>query len=204
MLHCRCFFNCQREKSPLIKLGVQSLCHGIQCSKIASFEWTLYQQSERNSYIIDLRNITITPLNSSNIVIKGGSLTSGSKYRLALSIRTKDDVLGMSAYDISTASPPTGGKCLITPPSGISLKTNFDLSCSNWKSKSTPLSYEFQYRLQNGLSSVLYRGANNTISASRIPPGNKADNFTVKFNVTVTDSFGISASPFPLTVQVGR
>ncbi|PFX14626.1 Polycystic kidney disease protein 1-like 2 [Stylophora pistillata] len=116
--------------------------------------------------------------------------------------RTKEDVWGMSAYDISTALPPTGGKCLITPPSGTSLKTDFNLSCSNWKSNSSPLSYEFQYRLQNGLSSVLYRGANNTISASRIPPGNKADNFTVKFNVTVTDSLGISASPFPLTVQI--
>lgn len=188
----------------MVKLGVQSLCHGIQCSKIASFEWTLYQQLERNSYIIDLRNITITPLNSSNIVIKGGSLTSGSKYRLALSIRTKDDVLGMSAYDISTASPPTGGKCLITPPSGISLKTDFNLSCSDWESDSTSLSYGFQYRLQNGLYGVLYYGPNNTISASWIPPGNKADNFSVKFNVTVTDKFGISSSPVPLTVQVGR
>ena len=195
--------------NPLVKRGVQSSCRGLQCSKISSFEWILYQQLERNASIAwerkhNLRNITTTPPNSSNIVIKGGSLTGGSNYRLALFITTKDDVWGMSAYDISTALPPTGGKCLITPPSGISLKTNFDLSCSNWKSKSTPLSYEFQYRLQNGLSSVLYRGANNTISASRIPPGNKADNFTVKFNVTVTDSFGISASPVPLTVQVGR
>lgn len=119
-------------------------------------------------------------------------------------VRTEDGVPGMSAYNNSTALPPTGGNCSITPPSGISLKTNFNLSCSSWKSNRTPLSYEFQYRLQNGLSSVLYRGANNTISASRIPPGNKADNFTVKFNVTVTDSSGISAPPFPLTVQVGR
>ena len=98
----------------------------------------------------------------------------------------------------------TRGKCSITPPIGISLETYFNLSCSNWESDSTPLSYEFQYRLQNGLYSVLYRGANNTISGSRIAPGNKADNFTVNFNVTVTDSSGISAYSFPLTVQVGR
>lgn len=188
----------------MVKLGVQSLCQGLQCSNISSFEWILYQQLERNNSIINLRNITTTPLNSSNIVIKGGSLTGGSKYRLALFIRTKEDVCGMSAYDISTALPPTGGKCVITPRSGTSLKTDFNLSCSDWESDSTPLSYGFQYRLQNGLYGVLYYGPNNTISASWIPPGNKADNFSVKFNVTVTDNFGISSSPVPLTVQVGR
>ena len=110
----------------------------------------------------------------------------------------------MSAYDISTALPPTGGECSITPPSGILQKTYFNLSCSDWESDSTPLSYKFQYRLQNGLYGVLYCGPSNTISASWIPPGNKADNFTVKFNVTVTDNVGISSSPVPLTVQVGR
>ena len=103
-----------------------------------------------------------------------------------------------------TAIPPRGGDCSITPPSGISLKTNFSLSCSNWESDNTPLSYQFQYRLENGLYNVLYRGANNNITTSWIPPGNSTDNFTVKVNATVTDNFGISASPVSLKVQVGR
>ena len=103
-----------------------------------------------------------------------------------------------------TAIPPRGGDCSITPPSGISLETNFSLSCSNWESDNTPLSYQFQYRLENGLYNVLYRGANNNITTSWIPPGNSTDNFTVKVNATVTDDFGISASPVSLKVQVGR
>ena len=54
-----------------------------------------------------------------------------------------------------TAIPPRGGDCSITPPSGISLETNFSLSCSNWESDNTPLSYQFQYRLENGLYNVI-------------------------------------------------
>ena len=104
----------------------------------------------------------------------------------------------------STAILPTGGECSITPPSGISLKTDFNLCCSNWESDNTPLSYKFQYRLENGLYNVLYHGVNNNVNTSWIPPGNNADNFTVKLNVTVTDRFGNSASPVSLTVQVGR
>ena len=123
---------------------------------------------------------------------------------MALIITTADGLKGMNAYDFVIAIPPTGGNCSITPPSGISLKTDFNLSCSNWESDNTPLTYQFQYRLENGLYNVLYRGVNNTIGTSWIPPGNNADNFTVKFNATVTDNFGISAFPIPLTVHVGR
>ena len=92
----------------------------------------------------------------------------------------------------------------MTPPSGISLKTYFNLSCSDWKSDNTPLSYLFQYRLENGLYNVLYHGVNNNINTSWMPLGKNEDNFTVKFKATVTDNFGISASPVALTVQVSR
>ena len=195
--------------SPLVKLSIKSQCRGLQCSKISSYEWRLYRKFKRNTSFTwqrkhDLRLITSTPLNSSDIVIKGGSLTGGNKYRLALFITITDVLRRMNAYDYSIAIPPTGGNCSISPPSGISLKTDFNLSCSNWESDNTPLSYQFQYRLENGLYSVLYRGVNKNISTSWIPPGNSTDNFTVKVIATVTDNFGISTSPISLTVQVGR
>ena len=49
---------------------------------------------------------------------------------------------------------------------------------------------------------VLYHGVNNSIVTFGIPPGNNAENYTMRFNVVVTDNFGISASPVNLTVQV--
>ena len=195
--------------SPLVKLSIKSQCRGLQCSKISSYEWRLYQQFKRNTSFTwqrkhNLRLVTSTPLNSSDIVIKGGSLTGGNKYRLALFITITDGLRGMNAYDFSTARPPTGGNCSITPSSGISLKTDFILTCSNWESDNTPLSYLFQYRLKDSLYNVLYRGVNKTISTSWIPPGNNTYNFTVKVIATVTDNFGIFTSPISLTVQVSR
>ncbi|XP_027058239.1 sperm receptor for egg jelly-like, partial [Pocillopora damicornis] len=206
-IYQRCFFNCQPKVSPLVKLSIKSQCRGLQCSKILSYEWRLYQQFKRNTSFTwqrkhNLRLITSTPLSSSDIVIKGGSLTGGNTYRLALFITITDGLRGMNAYDFSTARPPTGGNCSITPPSGISLKTDFNLRCSNWESDNTPLSYQFQYRLEDGLYDVLHRGVNNNISTSSIPPGHSTDNFTVKVIATVTDNFGISASPVTLTVQI--
>ncbi|PFX17538.1 hypothetical protein AWC38_SpisGene18143 [Stylophora pistillata] len=152
--------------------------------------------------ISNFQLITRTPLNSSDIVIKKGFFVGGNKYRLALFVSTTDGLWEMNAHDISIASPPTGRKCLIALSRGTSLETDINLSCSNWKSDSSPLSYQIQYRQENGLFSMLYQGVNNTMSTSWILPGNSADNFTVQFIVTVNEKFGILTSPTLLTAQV--
>ena len=187
---------------------MQSQCEGTQCLKIYSYEWILYEQNQSapNNDIIwekrhDLQFLTSTPLNSSNIVIKENSLDRGMNYRLVLFVQTTDGLPGICAYDISTASPPTGGTCTITPSSGISLKTDFNLSCTDWISDVTPLKYTFQYQLENGLYSTIYHGLNNSV-ISWLPPGNRSDNYKVKFVITVTDKYGASAPAVPLTVQV--
>ena len=149
-----------------------------------------------------MQHITTTPLNSSSIVIKEGSLDSGKYYRLAVFVQTMDGQRGMSAqHDISTASPPTNGTCFISPSNGTSLKTNFNLSCSDWESDSNPLSYRFQYQLQNGLHGLLYDGSNSSVS-SWLPSGNLSWNYAVKVNVTVSDKNGVSAPTVNLSVQV--
>ncbi|KAL9966015.1 hypothetical protein ACROYT_G024022 [Oculina patagonica] len=203
----RCVINCKPKISASVKLSIQSQCRGPQCSKICSFHWILYQQhlSAPNNDIVwqkkDLQHITDTPLDSRSIVIKRHSLDGGKNYRLALFVKTSDDQPGMSVYDFSTALPPTGGTCSITPSSGISLTTYFNLTCSDWSSDSTPLSFYFQYQLENGLYSMLYRGVNSTV-ISWLPPGKMSDNYTVRFIVTVTDAYGASAPAVNLSVQV--
>ena len=190
--------------NPSVKLSVQSQCQGSQCSKIHSYEWILYEQQSSNFWQRkqDLQLITATPLGSSSLVIKGSSLAGGRKYRLALFATTTEGLSGMGAYDISTASPPKDGTCSITPSSGISMKTDFNLTCSHWKSNSTPLSYQFQHRLDNGLYSMLYDGLNSTVF-SWLPSGNASENYALKVVVTVTDTFGASAPAVNLSVQVG-
>jgi len=102
-------------------------------------------------------------------------------------VNLTDGQQGMSANDISTASPPTGGTCFITPSNGTSLETDFNFRCNDWESAdSTPLSYLFQYQLQNGLHGLLYNGSNSSVN-SWLPSGK------LSFNVTVTDKNGVSA-----------
>jgi len=204
----RCIINCEPKISPSVKLSIQSQCYGAQCSKISSYQWILYKQypSATNNdnvwrKIQDLRLITTTPLNSSSIVIKEGSLAGEKYYRLAVFVQTTDGQQGMSARDISTSSPPSGGTCSITPSNGTSLKTVFNLSCNDWESDSNPLSYRFQYQLQHGLHGLLYDGASNSVS-SWLPSGNLSWNYTLKVNVTVTNKNGVSAPAVHLSVQV--
>ena len=203
----RCIINCEPKTSPSVKLSIQSQCYGPQCFKISSYQWILYEQntSATNNENVwrkrqDLEVITTTPLDSSSIVIKEHSLYSGKYYRLTVIVQTVDGQQGMSAHDIFIASPLTRGTCSITPSNGISLETVFNLSCSDWESDSNPLSYRFQYQLQNGLHGLLYDGSNSSVS-SWLPSGNLSWNYTVKVNVTVTDKNGISAT-VQLSVQV--
>ena len=203
-----CLLNCGVQTSPSVRLSIKSQCQGSQCSKIFSYEWTLYEQNKSASNtdpiwrrVNILQSITTTPLNSSDIVIKENSLGGRNHYRLVLFVRTKDGILGLSAYDIVTATPPSGGRCVIIPSSGISLKTYFNLSCSDWVSDATPLTYQFQYRLKNGLYSMVHYGVNSSV-ISWLPPGNRSHNCKVEFLVTVTNSYGASAPTVNLSVRV--
>ena len=201
----RCIINCEPKISPSVKLSIQSQCYRLQCSNISTYQWILYEQcsSGKNNDTVwrRIQVITTTPLNSSSIVIKEDSLDGGKYYRLTVFVQTMNGQQGMSARDISTSSPPTNGTCSITPSNGTSLKTYFTLSCSDWESDSNPLSYRFQYQLQNGLHGLLYDGSDSSVS-SWLPSGNLSWNYTVKVNVTVTNKNGVSATTDQLRVRV--
>jgi len=130
-LFSSCLINCELKTSISVKLSIQSQCNGPQCSKKSSYQWILYQQclSSTNDTVRGkvqlLKLFTTTSLNSSSIVIKEDSLEGGENYRLVVYPQTTDGSSGMSAQDISTASPPTRGTCSITPSRRIALKTDF-------------------------------------------------------------------------------
>ena len=123
-------------------------------------------------------------------------------YRLTLLVSNTDSFAGISAYDFSTSLSPVGGTCTIEPSSGIALRTYFTLSCSGWTSSNTPLSYQFQVQLSNGLTSVVYHGFNTSVEAL-LPSGDSSQNFTLQIDGTVSDSNGASATYKNLSVQVG-
>ena len=204
----RCLINCGIKVIPSVKLSTESICEGSQCSNITSYNWVLYEQGETVSNDSglwrtrsDLQLMASTPLNSSVIVIKEDSLVGGKNYRLAVFVGTAAGHSGMSAYDISTAFHPSGGECSIKPASGISLETNFTLSCSGWKSNSEQLTYRFQYQLHNGINNVIYHGMNNLV-VSQLPSGALSDNYTLNVTATVSDKDGPPAPVVKMSVQV--
>ncbi|KAJ7353947.1 hypothetical protein OS493_031088 [Desmophyllum pertusum] len=204
-IYQRCLINCRQKVIPSVKLSIESICQGSQCSNITSYRWILYEENPCDQIVRKRRNylklMASTPLDSKRIVIKDKSLIGGKNYRLTVLVRTTDDFMGMSAFEFSAALPPSGGTCTIEPASGIALTTYFNLSCSNWTNYSIPLSYQFRYRLHNGLTSVVYHGLNNSV-VSQLPSGDMSHNFTLNFTVTVTDSNGASTTYVDLSVQV--
>ena len=180
-----------------------------RCSDVVSYTWVLYEahiqrtsdsatQWQRRQ---DLGKLISTPLNSSSIVIKEDTLRSGQRYRLEVSVQTSNHVSATSAREIATATAPSGGNCTVTPSTGISLETEFNFSCDNWKSDAKPLTYQFQYQLENGLFSIIYHGTNESI-ISRLLTGNSSNMFAVKLVVVVADTNGASTPDILLHVQV--
>ena len=198
--------NCGPNLITSVKLSIESICQGSQCSTLTSYNWILYQRDRSDPTVWkrtdDLQLITSTPLNSSTIVIKKNSFIGGMNYRLAVLVTNADGFTGMSVYDFSTSLPPGGGTCSIEPSSGISLRTYFNLSCSGWSSSNTPLSYQFRYQLSNSFNNVVYHGLNTSV-VSLLPSGDVSNNFTLDFTVTVTDSYGASTQFVNLSAQVG-
>lgn len=204
----RCLINCGVKVIPSVKLSTESVCEGSRCSNITSYNWALYEQGEAVSNDnrvwrkrSDLQLMASTPLNSSAIVIKEDSLVGGKNYRLAVFVGTVAGQSGISAYDISTASHPSGGECSIQPASGISLETNFTLSCRGWQSNSEHLTYRFQYEFHNSINNVIYYGMNNLV-VSQLPSGVLSENYTLNVTATVSDKDGASAPVVKMPVQV--
>ena len=204
----RCVINCGLEVIPSLKLSIKSICSGLECRNITTYDWVLYEKNESNSNSrmawqkrSDLQLITSTALNSSAIVIKENSLIGGRQYRLVVYVWIVNSLVGVSTYNISTAPQLIQGKCSILPPSGYSFTTNFTLSCSGWESNNAPLWYNFQYRFPNDLYSVIYYGP-NYYAIFQLPTGFRLYNYTLDFIITVHNLFTFSEVS-NISVKVG-
>ena len=97
--------------------------------------------------------------------------------------------MGYSEYQVTTNSPPVEGTCDVSPPSGVTLTTEFTFTCTDWQDPDLPLQYEFIYFTNNDLLNVVYQGV-QTRKQTNLPSGYEANNFTIDFRVRVTDKSG--------------
>ena len=111
------------------------------------------------------------------------------RYKFVMIVKRRGGHPGYSEYQVITNSPPAGGTCQVSPLSGITLETIFTFTCSDWQDHDSPLRYEFIYFTGKDSLNVAYKGVTSS-KDTKLPAGEKTNNFTIDFRVRVTDAFG--------------
>ena len=107
------------------------------------------------------------------------------------------------------SEPPYGGSCDVTPSVGESVKTNFLVSCYNWKGQSKTFGYSVSLIERSIVAGSLKDGAEVTIlsygslpyTSLNLPEGPEMFNYTQRLGIRIIDSYGASTQT-NLTVQV--
>lgn len=77
----------------------------------------------------------------------------------------------------------------MSPSSGVTLATEFTFACANWQDIDLPLHYEFIYFTAHDLLNVVFKGQQSS-TYTKLPVGDKANNFSIDFRVRVADMLG--------------
>ena len=140
----------------------------------------------------ELKNKLRTRLTSPRLVTHPGVLEPNKLYKFVLTAKRRRGHPGYSEYQVTTNIPPTKGKCQASPLSGTTLETTFTFTCSGWKDPDRPLQYEFIYVTDDDVVNVVYKGMKSS-KKTKLPAGEKTNNFTIDFRVRVGDMFGAFA-----------
>ena len=166
-----------------------SECLNLPCNG-SSFEWRLKRKNEEsNSWQIIpiLPNMTSTPMNATNIIIKKNSLLSNSKYSLIFLVSPLQGTQGFAELEFETAEAPHSGYCSPSASEGLSLETEFSFKCFEWQDKNTPLTYEFRagdILISSGISS-------KSVSTT-LPAGSPEDGYQLTINIIIKNVVGVA------------
>ena len=139
--------------------------------------------------VLAIQELISTRLSSTTLVTYPGVLAPNVRYKFILTAKRQGGYPGYSEYQVTTNSPPAGGTCNVNPLSGVTLATEFTFTCSGWQDADLPLQYEFVYVTNNNLLNVVYKGV-QTSKETKLPAGERTNNFTIDFRVRVADMFG--------------
>ncbi|RMX60858.1 hypothetical protein pdam_00003501 [Pocillopora damicornis] len=205
-----CVINCGRKVSTKRRLIVEATCNGPYCIQEVSYRWTLYHLSPSETgttwlKVPKFRQYVLTDLDSSNIVFSGSKnpLKQNMKYKIVASVRFRHRMMEKGEMVFITDTPPhhPDGElgCQTYPRVGIVLKTDFNITCSGWQDEDLPLTYQLSFQSIEGIVIIARRNISNF--TTKLPQGNQTENFEVKLEVQIFDSFG-DAATVELTVQV--
>lgn len=155
----------------------------------ATYTWRLQKfQSDNEVWeiVANLDDITSTPINASNIIIKPSTLSSNSQYRLQLNVKAPMlENEGSAVLDFETAGKPYGGHCKASVTEGVELETKITFECLEWQDKSTPLTYEI--RRQNTL---IYYSVSTKSDPVALSAGLPEENYQVQIAIAVKNAVG--------------
>ena len=186
MCHFRCFVDCGAVVSSTAKFRVTS----ETAISGATYTWRLETFRSDNQVweiVANLDDITSTPINASNIIIKPNKLSSDSKYRLQLSVKAPMlETVGLALLEFETAGKPYGGHCKSSVTEGVELETEITFECLEWQDKTgTPLTYEI--RRENTL---IYYSVSTKSDPIALSAGLPEENFQVKIEIVVKNAVG--------------
>ena len=188
--------NCNVKLNPSGRIALQGICTGSSCEGSLTYHWSLFKATNSSSLnetqwleIPEIQQLISTRVSSMTLVTYPGVLEPDMLYKFVLTAKRPGGYPGYSEYQVTTNSPPTGGYCQVSPELGVTLDTEFAFNCGNWQDEDLPLQYEFIYFTKNDLLNVVYKGQ-QTGKHTKLPVGDKANNFTIDFRVRVADMFG--------------
>ena len=202
-----CKDNCDAKINPSRRVALEKVCKDSLCGRNLAFRWSLFKTSVYNHthWVPDqkFQDKIRTRLTSPRLVTRPGVLEPNAMYKFVLTVQRRGGHPGHSEYQVTTNSPPAGGKCAVRPLSGITLETTFSFTCSGWEDPDRPLQFEFIYfTTEGGVLNVVYKGIKSSVE-TKLTAGTKAKNFTIDFRVRVDDMFG-AYTEVKIPVQVGR
>ncbi|XP_061171980.1 sperm receptor for egg jelly-like [Saccostrea echinata] len=183
-----CLSNCEDKAVPGQTLLLQSLCDSCR-----SHTWTVYGCGTQCDVLIG------PPQNGSNF-----SISVNESFEQQQIFYTGTSLSGRNMtvqYNLTVNLPPTQGNCTITPQSGYSLVTAFNVSCRGFTDPDLPLSYVIYQRQSSGKETELMKSDEALISPLYLSEGPKEDNYTQRLAVKCMDSRGLMSAT-PITVQI--
>ena len=172
------------------------MCTGASCLGNLIFKWTVLKDLNNSSNssqwtkISEIQELISTRVSSKSLVTRPGVLTPDTRYKFILTAQRPGGYRGYSEYHVTLNSPPVGGVCNVSLTSGVTLITEFTFTCMNWQDPDSLLQYEFIYFTNNNLLNVAYKGVKTSIT-TKLPAGERENDFTIDFRVRVTDVLGV-------------
>ena len=176
-------------------MALQGLCAGSSCGGTLTYKWSLFKETNNTSNdnqwveVFEIQELISTKLSSTTLVTYPGVLTTNIRYKFVLTAKRQGGHPGYSEHQVTTNRPPAGGKCSVSPLSGVILTTEFTFTCTDWQDADLPLQYEFVYFTNNNLRNVVYKGVKSS-KETTLPAGEESENFTIDFRVRIADLFG--------------